>query len=296
MSPSSVLFVSMALVATPFLLAPQEPVTQDPVKVEVEKSRSGEADDFAKELRAIRSSLLNSDRAAVVAAVARVRALESRIPDDDARADWTRLARLVAIRVGDRQWLETLREDHDLTRTEIGYAVMLARSQVEHANLEEAQRTLAQLGNIDGENEREKRRVYALRARVAELQGDVAGERHHIEDIVDHLHMWPRQRCQECHAPSKQPDVVAGFDLRGSWIGERYVALMKQQGDAEQVRAGAAADLTADPDDDDARIHLAFALRALGRDAEAEPLFEALPWVILPGRELPKPRQMATYP
>ena len=53
------------------------------------------------------------------------------------------LARLVAIRVGDRQWLETLREDHDLSRTQIGYAVMLARSQVEHANLEDAQRTLA---------------------------------------------------------------------------------------------------------------------------------------------------------
>ncbi|MBZ0153078.1 MAG: hypothetical protein K8J09_16265, partial [Planctomycetes bacterium] len=176
------------------------------------------------------------------------------------------------------------------------YALMLARSQLEHADLDAATTTLDRAGDVDGANERDKRRAYALRARIAELRGDAAAERRAIEDIVDHLYLWPMRRCRECHSSTKTPAVVTGLPLRESWIGDRYVRLLQQNGDAEAVRARSAATLAKDPQDDDARIHLAFALRALGRSADADEVLRALPWVVFPDRDLPKPRQFMTYP
>ncbi|MBL8733074.1 MAG: tetratricopeptide repeat protein [Planctomycetes bacterium] len=256
----------------------------------------GDGDAVLEALRQVRRELLAGGRREVEGVVARVRELGRHELTAAQRESWVQVARLVALRLGDRPWLEALREHENKTRTELGYVLMLARSQLEHADLDAASTTLDRAGDIDGANERDKRRAYALRARIAELRGDAANERRAIEDIVDHLYLWPMKRCRECHSSTKTPELVTGLPLRESWIGDRYVRLLQQNGDAEAVRARAVATLAEDPQDDDARIHLAFALLALGRSADADELLRALPWVVFPDRELPKPRQFSTYP
>jgi hypothetical protein len=240
--------------------------------------------------------MLAGGRPEAAAAAPRVRALGAGPLSTADREAWVRVARDVALRLCDRKWLEELRDVELSFGTELSYAVMLANAQLSHANLKGAKATLDGLGDVHGANEREKRRVFALRARVAELDGDVAAERAAVEDLVDHLFLWPRQKCQECHATTKEPDVVTTLPIASLWFGERFVELMRRQGDAAAVLAAAEAELAQDGKDDDARIRAAFALRALGREDAALARFAELPWALLPGRAERKPRQFATYP
>jgi hypothetical protein len=254
------------------------------------------ADPFREELSAIRRTMLAGGRPEAAAVAERVRAMGRAKLSTDDREAWVRVARDVALRMGDRRWLEQLRDVELSFGTELSYAVLLANAQLSHANLQGAKATLDALGDVNGANEREKRRVFALRARVAELEGDVAAERAAVEDLVDHLFLWPRRKCQECHATTKEPDVVTTLPIASLWLGERFVELMKKQGDAEAVLKAAEAALSQDGKDDDARIRAAFALRALGREDAAMARFAELPWALVPGRAERKPRQFATYP
>lgn len=254
------------------------------------------ADPFREELSAIRRTMLAGGRPEAAAVAERVRAMGRAKLSTDDREAWVRVARDVALRLGDRRWLEQLRDVELSFGTELSYSVLLANAQLSHANLQGAKATLDALGDVNGANEREKRRVFALRARVAELEGDVAAERAAVEDLVDHLFLWPRRKCQECHATTKEPDVVTTLPIASLWFGERFVELMKKQGDAEAVLKAAEAALSQDGKDDDARIRAAFALRALGREDAAMARFAELPWALVPGRAERKPRQFATYP
>lgn len=287
-------FALAAAVAAATAFAPQDPrpaATPTPAPATVTAETA-----WKDELAAIRRSMLAGGRAEAAAAAPRVRALGAGSLSTADREAWVRVARDVALRLGDRKWLEELRDVELSFGTELSYAVMLANAQLSHANLTGAKATLDALGDVHGANEREKRRVFALRARVAELEGDVAGERAAVEDLVDHLFLWPRQKCQECHATTKEPDVVTTLPIASLWFGERFVALMQQQGDAAAVLQAAEAELAKDGKDDDARIRAAFALRALGREDAAIARFAELPWALLPGRAERKPRQFATYP
>ena len=287
-------FALAAAVAAATAFAPQDPrpaATPTPAPATVTAETA-----WKDELAAIRRSMLAGGRAEAAAAAPRVRALGAGSLSTAEREAWVRVARDVALRLGDRKWLEELRDVELSFGTELSYAVMLANAQLSHANLTGAKATLDALGDVHGANEREKRRVFALRARVAELEGDVAGERAAVEDLVDHLFLWPRQKCQECHATTKEPDVVTTLPIASLWFGERFVALMQQQGDAAAVLQAAEAELAKDGKDDDARIRAAFALRALGREDAAIARFAELPWALLPGRAERKPRQFATYP
>lgn len=287
-------FALAAAVAAATAFAPQDPrpaATPTPAPANVTAETA-----WKDELAAIRRSMLAGGRAEAAAAAPRVRALGAGSLSTADREAWVRVARDVALRLGDRKWLEELRDVELSFGTELSYAVMLANAQLSHANLTGAKATLDALGDVHGANEREKRRVFALRARVAELEGDVAGERAAVEDLVDHLFLWPRQKCKECHATTKEPDVVTTLPIASLWFGERFVALMQQQGDAAAVLQAAEAELAKDGKDDDARIRAAFALRALGREDAAMARFAELPWALLPGRAERKPRQFATYP
>lgn len=287
-------FALAAAVAAATAFAPQDPrpaATPTPAPATATAETA-----WKEELAAIRRSMLAGGRAEAAAAAPRVRALGAGKLTDADRESWVRVARDVALRLGDRKWLEELRDVELSFGTELSYAVMLANAQLSHANLTGAKATLDALGDVHGANEREKRRVFALRARVAELEGDVAGERAAVEDLVDHLFLWPRQKCQECHATAKEPDVVTTLPIASLWFGERFVELMKRQGDAAAVLQAAEAELAKDGKDDDARIRAAFALRALGREDAAMARFAELPWALLPGRAERKPRQFATYP
>ena len=283
-----------AIVAAATALAPQDPRPAARATPETPAATEGNA--WKDELAAIRRSMLAGGRPEAAAAAPRVRALGAGPLSTADREAWVRVARDVALRLCDRKWLEELRDVELSFGTELSYAVMLANAQLSHANLKGAKATLDGLGDVHGANEREKRRVFALRARVAELDGDVAAERAAVEDLVDHLFLWPRQKCQECHATTKEPDVVTTLPIASLWFGERFVELMRRQGDAAAVLAAAEAELAQDGKDDDARIRAAFALRALGREDAALARFAELPWALLPGRAERKPRQFATYP
>jgi hypothetical protein len=283
--------------ATPTSPSPAAPAAAADTATPAAKTADAPAANAWKdELAAIRRSMLAGGRPEAAAAAPKVRALGAGDLSAADREAWVRVARDVALRLGDRKWLEELRDVELSFGTELSYAVMLANAQVSHANLKGAKATLDGLGDVHGANEREKRRVFALRARVAELDGDVAAERAAVEDLVDHLFLWPRQKCQECHATTKEPDVVTTLPIASLWFGDRFVELMKRQGDAAAVLAAAEAELAKDGKDDDARIRAAFALRALGREDAAMDRFAELPWALVPGRSERKPRQFATYP
>lgn len=247
-------------------------------------------------LREIQRTMVLGGRAEAEQVAPRLRELDRQPMSKGERDSWLRVARDVAVRTGDLAWLRSLRDAELAFGTELSHAVMLANAQLAHANLDGAQATLRGLGELDRANEREKRRVFALQARVAQLQQDHRAERAAVEQLVDHLYMWPRQRCQECHASEKAPNEVTSLPVSTLWFGERFVLLMQKQGDAEDVRATAAQDLKLDPTDDEARIRLAFALRALGREDEAMARFRELPWASFPDRPGTKARQLATYP
>lgn len=287
----------LVAIAAATALAPQDPRPAAPATPPAPPMPAAtEGNAWKDELAAIRRSMLAGGRPEAAAAAPRVRALGAGSLSTADREAWVRVARDVALRLCDRKWLEELRDVELSFGTELSYAVMLANAQLSHANLKGAQATLDGLGDVHGANEREKRRVFALRARVAELDGDVAAERAAVEDLVDHLFLWPRQKCQECHATTKEPDVVTTLPIASLWFGERFVELMKQQGDAAAVLQAAEAELAKDGKDDDARIRAAYALRALGREDAAMARFAELPWALVPGRAERKPRQFATYP
>ena len=247
-------------------------------------------------LDAIRQSMLTGAREEAQKAALKLKKLSKDELSTTERELWLRLSREAAVRLGDRETLELLRKETDSFETQLIYRVLLASGQLEKGELEAAARTLDELGDIDVLNEREKRRVFAIRARLAQLHGDVAQERVHIESIIDHLDRWPTADCQSCHNAPATPKVVTSLPIQRFWFGERFVELMKNQNDAEVIKLTSEKELAADSSNDRAKIRLAYAYRALGDDAKAKQLFESIPWVEKEGRESLKPRMMTTFP
>ena len=212
------------------------------------------------------------------------------------RESWVRLARDTAIRQEDREWLLSLRDVEDSFGMDMIYTVLLASGQLAKADLKEAKLTLDRIKDLEEINEREKRRVHSIRARISQLEGNLSEERGHINKLVDHLHLWTKPMCQTCHSNPSEPKAMTGMPLTNLWFGERYVELLRKQGDAEKIRSESEAKLKTSPDDEKARIRLAFALKALGKDSEAESHFRIISWAEFPDRQLPKARMMTTFP
>ena len=247
-------------------------------------------------LDAIRQSMLTGARDEAEKAALKLKKLSKDELSSTERELWLRLSREAAVRLGDREALELLRSETDSFETQLIYRVLLASGQLEKGELDAAAKTLDELGDIEVLNEREKRRVFAIRARLAQLHGDVAQEREHIESIIDHLDRWPTADCQSCHNAPATPKAITSLPIQRFWFGERFVELMKKQNDAEAIRITCEKELAADSTNDRARIRLAYAYRALGNDAKSKQLFESIPWVEKEGRELLKPRMMTTFP
>jgi tetratricopeptide (TPR) repeat protein len=214
------------------------------------------------------------------------------------RERWARLARETAVRLGDRAWIEDLKpipDSFSLVRT---YAILGASAKVREGDYEGAREDLKKVGDPKRLNAREERRVEAIHARIAQLLDDAPGEREAVERLVDHLWRWPSPSCQSCHDDFKKPGQVPLLDISNLWFGDRFVALMKAQGDAEEVVRAAARSLERDPKNDKARIRLAYGLRALGRAEEAEKRFRELPWASFPDRldGAATPRMMTIFP
>lgn len=209
---------------------------------------------------------------------------------------WYDIARSVALRTGDKDWLMSL-QDHRSEFSDVYiYRILLAGGLLEEGRLVEARAELAKIDNLENVNVRDRRRAYALEARMAWLEGDAAAERVAVEKVVHELQYWGAKSCQGCHDDSKYPDQAPLLDVRQTWYAQRLVALMKQQGDAVQVREKAEATLASDPASVDSLLHLGYANMALGNEGEADTVFAKVSWMKIPGREGGSPRMMTPYP
>lgn len=250
----------------------------------------------AEQLSAIRKILFTGGKNEANQVDADLKKLETLELSQSDRETWVRLARDVAIRQGDRSRLETLRNVPDTFSTDMIYTILLASGQLAKADLAGARTTLDKVTNLDLINEREKRRIYSIRARIAQLEGNEQEEREYINKLVDHLYLWSKPICQSCHSNPADNKAIPQMPITNLWFGERYVELLRKQGDAKKIREEAEAKLKSSPGNEKARIQLAFALLALKNDAEAEKQFRMLPWAAFTDRDLRKPRMMTTFP
>jgi len=146
-------------------------------------------------------------------------------------------------------------------------------------------------------DDRERRRYHSLMARIAQLEQKPAEEQTHLEWMIGHQAEWATPRCQQCHDNRERyGDVVTSFPLTDWWVAERYAAVLRETGRADDIGRLARQSLTASPDNVEARLRLAFAQRALGQDADSEQPLRALPWAAFPDRPYCTPRDLIQFP
>jgi hypothetical protein len=216
--------------------------------------------------------------------------------DDEDRATWVRLSRETAIRIGDREWLLSLKNGSEPFALIPLSRVLLANGFLNEGDFAAAQAELARIPNLEKVNTRDQRRYWAIKVRLAQLEGNIVEERKAVERIMHELGHWPSKNCQSCHDDPKAKGVIPLLDVRNAWYAKRFIELLRIQGDAAIVRQTAEARLTNDATDDDARIYLAFALLAQGNEAEAERRLKEMPWIAFPERAGPSPRMMFAWP
>jgi len=226
-------------------------------------------------------------------------ALRAMHPDemnDVDRATWVRLSREAAVRMGDRDWLLALKGKEDPFSQVVLYRVLLAGAHINEGDFAAARAEFSRIRNLERANTRDQRRYWALQARLNQLEGKEVNERDAIEHIVNELGKWTSEDCQSCHEDLKSPGKIPLLDVQNLWFTKRYVELMQKQGDAENVRQAAEKKLAANPVDDNARIHLAFALVALGKTEVATARLREISWVAFPDRTGSGPRMMFAWP
>jgi hypothetical protein len=201
-----------------------------------------------------------------------------------------------ALRTGDRAWLEAVNDFPDRLAFADGYAILTAWSYLKAADFESTRFYLGKIRDEKHLNEREKRRLLSIRARLEQMEGNRQAERGHVEEFVDYAGRWTSPTCMGCHENEQRQGEIPLLDMRNWWVGDRYVALLKQAGDAAQVRDAAATRLKDRPTDDAARLRLAYALRALGDEESATAAFRELDWVEFADREPIKPKDIFTFP
>lgn len=232
----------------------------------------------------------------ILATAQALRALDGVAMNDEDRATWVRLARVAALRLGDRDWLLSLKGKEDpFSEVPLAY-VLLASGNIEEGDFAAAHKALAQIKNLERINTRDQRRYWGLKARLGQLEGNIAAERVAVEHIIAELGKWTSENCMSCHEDLKSPGKIPLLEVQSFWFAKRFVELMQKQGDAEKVKQAAEKKLAADPADDNARIRLAFALSALGRSDEANIRLREIPWATFPDRTGSTPRMMFMWP
>lgn len=226
----------------------------------------------------------------------KLRAMNPSAMSNEDHQTWLRLARTAAVRIADRDWLLSLSAQNDPFSSVHVYRVLLASGYLSEGNFPATRTELARIDDLSQLNTRDQRRYWSIKARLGQLEGNIADERNAIEKIMHELAHWPSKDCQSCHDDQKQKGILPLLDVRNFWFAKRYVELMQIQGDAESVKTAAARKLAAAPRDDEARIFLAHALQALGKNTEAEQLLKEIPWVAFPERTGPSARMMVAWP
>jgi len=254
--------------------------------------------DARKSLDAINKDLFSGGRGPALHNMVALKSLGAQKLTQSERESWLRLSRDAALRLGDKDWLESLKNVPDSFSSEMIYTVLLAYGKLAKSDILGASTTLDSLnpqlqkGEI---NVREERRIIALRARIAQLNDNRKAERGYIEDIIKHLPYWPSETCQSCHGGTDATEQTS-LPVTNFWFGERFVELMKLDGDARKVKADAEAALGKDPKDALATLRLGYALKALGDESASEKVLLSLPWAESASRKLKKPRMMTTFP
>lgn len=254
--------------------------------------------DARKTLDTINKQLFTGGRGPALRNMVALKSLGAQKLTQSERESWLRLSRDAALRIGDKDWLESLKNIPDTFSSEMIYTVLLAYGKLAKSDIDGATATLDTLepafkkGEI---NVREERRIIALRARIAQLKGNRKAERGYIEDIIKHLPYWSSETCQSCHGGT-EPSAQTSLPVTNLWFGERFVELMKLDGDAAAVKRSSELTLAKDPKDAFATLRLGYALKALGDDAGSERVLLSLPWAEAPTHALKKPRMMTTFP
>jgi hypothetical protein len=84
--------------------------------------------------------------------------------------------------------------------------------------------------------------------------------------------------------------------VRSWWPGQRFAALLAQSGDAKRVRRESEVRLAKNPKDEQARLRLAYALRAEGDEAGCDRELRKISWAAFPDRPYKAPIDVMTFP
>ncbi|MES2462266.1 MAG: tetratricopeptide repeat protein [Armatimonadota bacterium] len=210
---------------------------------------------------------------------------------------WRTMAVIVALRTGDSAWLSELTNDFQYYAKSIDLVTTTAAQLLRDGRREQARAVLASIKEPEKLDEVPHRRFLQILARLEQLDKNDKEERKYVNQLVSFASGWSNEVCQGCHAnPSKQGEAVTTLNLSTLWFGERYVKLMQQQGDAATVLANAQKALSKNPSDSVARLKLAYALRATGKEAKAIETLRTFPWAEFPDRPKRPPLRFAIFP
>lgn len=292
--PSRRLVARFALAAAlPLAIAVRHaPNDQTPAGEQPQDAKPQQDPTLEQRLTQLRKDL-QSDPRGVAAAV---RAIDLGKATAAERQQWLRVARDAAVRTGDRAWLAQLADEVDPFSEVWLYRVLLAGGHLAEGDLPAAKAELARIEDVEQVNERDKRRYFALQARIAQLEDDAPAEITALWRIVDELQHWPAKSCQGCHDDPKNKQVLPLLPVLDTWFAERLTAHLAKANDLGERLQRARQTLATAPDDTGARIHLAMLEQAAGDRDAAHKALEPIAWVALPGRAGSKPRMMTTYP
>ena len=229
------------------------------------------------------------------------RALLQTMKADGLRGDqisrWETLAARTAVRLGDTAWLKQINREASLS-TGADELTTLAAMRLIFANrLEEARATLLSIKNPDEMSEIPRRRYEELWLKLEQLSGDKKAEAKWAEKLVTFVADWDAGQCQSCHANPKATGTdVTHFDLGNWWVGERYVALLSESGDAKNAERAAVEALKKNDKDEAARIKLGYALRAQGKKAQSEAELRKIEWSQWDDKPFKKPLRLGQFP
>lgn len=218
------------------------------------------------------------------------------LPTPEARR-WRLLATEAAIRTGDIGLLRLANANGENALFADGRLILHAWEYAQIAEYTLAKATLRKIKRQENLDERSRRRYLALVATIASREGDHKTERVYLAKLIDYLGAWKTPTCQECHEnPEQYGDDVTSMDARSRWFAIQFTDVLKRDGDARSVQMKARAVLVSQPDDERAKLRLAYSLMAENKDLEAEAVFRQMDWVTFPDRTFKKPDNDLVFP
>lgn len=215
----------------------------------------------------------------------------------DQLSSWENLAARTAVRLGDKIWLEQINKDASLSEGADELTTISALRLIFANRLDEARETLLSIKDPEVMSEIPRRRYDELWLKLEQLSGDTKAEAKWAGKLVEFVANWDSGRCQSCHANPKASGAdVTQFDLQNWWVGDRYVALLNETGDARAAQRAAIDALAKNDKDEAARIKLGYALRAQGKNAGSEAELRKIEWSQWPDKPFKKPLRLGQFP